>query len=76
MEMIDLMTEANFGNVFVGIESVDEDVLSLAGKFQNIRNPLVESLDNINRNGLSVWASFIMDLMEKKRGRVNVSHHL
>jgi radical SAM superfamily enzyme YgiQ (UPF0313 family) len=68
LEMIDLMTEANFGNVFVGIESVDEDVLSLAGKFQNIRNPLVESLDNINRNGLSVWASFIIGFDGEKKG--------
>jgi len=68
MEMIDLMTEANFGNVFIGIESVDEDVLSLAGKFQNIRNPLVESLDNINRNGLSVWASFIIGFDGEKKG--------
>ena len=68
MEMIDLMTEANFGNVFIGIESVDENVLSLAGKFQNIRNPLVESLDNINKNGLSVVASFIIGLDGEKSG--------
>ena len=68
LQMIDLMTEANFSNVFIGIESIDEDILFSAGKFQNIRNPLAESLDNINRNGLSVWASFIIGFDGEKKG--------
>jgi radical SAM superfamily enzyme YgiQ (UPF0313 family) len=68
LEMIDLMTEANFSNVFIGIESTDEDILFSAGKFQNIRNPLAESLNNINRNGLSVWASFIIGFDGEKKG--------
>jgi radical SAM superfamily enzyme YgiQ (UPF0313 family) len=68
LEMIDLMTEANFSNVFIGIESIDEDILLAAGKFQNIRNPLAESLNNINSNGLSVWASFIIGFDGEKKG--------
>ncbi|MFC1896366.1 B12-binding domain-containing radical SAM protein [Thermodesulfobacteriota bacterium] len=68
LEMIDLMTEANFSDVFVGIESPDEDVLALSRKYQNIRNPLAESLDNINRNGLSVMGSFIIGFDGEKRG--------
>ncbi|MBI5395214.1 MAG: B12-binding domain-containing radical SAM protein [Verrucomicrobia bacterium] len=67
-EMIDLMTEANFGYVFVGIESPDEDVLAAAHKFHNIRNPLVESLGNITRNGLSVMGSFILGMDAEKPG--------
>jgi radical SAM superfamily enzyme YgiQ (UPF0313 family) len=60
MELIDLMTAARFGNVFVGVESPDPDVLTLAGKSQNVRHPLAESLDTINRNGLPVLASFVI----------------
>lgn len=68
LETIDLMTEANFGNVLIGIESPDHNVLALSRKFQNIRNPMVESLDNINRNGLTVTASFIVGFDEEKKG--------
>ena len=64
-EMIDLMTSANFSTVFVGIESPDENVLMLNRKFQNVVNPLVESINNISRNGLSVIGSVIIGLTEK-----------
>jgi radical SAM superfamily enzyme YgiQ (UPF0313 family) len=68
LEMIDLMTAANFAYVFIGIESPDEDVLASAHKFHNIKNPLVESLDNITRNGLSVIGSFILGMDGEKSG--------
>lgn len=67
-ELIDLMTEANFSTVFVGVESPDEDVLRLHRKFQNVKNPLVESVNNICRNGLTVVASFIIGLDGEKPG--------
>jgi len=67
-QMIDLMTAANFGYVFVGIESPDQDVLASAHKFHNIQNPLVESLNNITRNGLSVIGSFILGMDGEKPG--------
>ena len=60
VEMIDLMTAANFNTVFVGIESPDEAILALNSKFQNIRNPLAESIGSINRNGLTVVGSFVI----------------
>jgi radical SAM superfamily enzyme YgiQ (UPF0313 family) len=68
LEMIDLMTDANFAEVFVGIESPDEDVLTLNRKYQNVRNPLRESLNNINENGLSVVGSFIIGFDGEKKG--------
>ncbi len=40
LELIDLMTAANFSTVFVGIESPDEEILALNSKLQNIRNHL------------------------------------
>jgi len=68
VEMIDLMTEANFTTVFVGIETPDEDVLTLNRKFQNVRVPLLESLDTIAKNGLSVVASLVIGFDGEERG--------
>ena len=68
MEMIDLMTAANFGEVFIGIESPDEEVLKANEKYQNVVNPLVESIENIKRNGLSVIGSFIVGFDSEKKG--------
>jgi radical SAM superfamily enzyme YgiQ (UPF0313 family) len=67
-EMIDLMTAANFGFVFLGVESPDEAVLQQAHKQQNLRDPLVESLRAINRNGLTVIASFVLGLDGERSG--------
>jgi len=68
LELIDLMTEANFSTVFLGIESPDEDVLASNRKFQNIQNPLLESVSNINANGLSIVASFVIGFDSEEAG--------
>ncbi len=62
------MTQPNFSTVFIGLESPDEDVLAGANKFQNIRNPLLESVNNITRNGLTVLGSFIIGFDGEKPG--------
>jgi radical SAM superfamily enzyme YgiQ (UPF0313 family) len=67
-EMMDRMTAANFSFIFVGVESTDPEVLDMNRKYQNIRNPLAESLGNINRNGLSVVASFVIGFDGEKQG--------
>ena len=59
-DLVDLMTEANFSFVFIGIESPEHDVLIGTDKHQNTRSPLLESIGNIQRNGLSVIGSFIL----------------
>ena len=68
LEMINLMTAANFDKVFIGIESPDENVLQISHKYHNIKNPLVESLQNIQQNGLAVIGSFIIGLDGEKKG--------
>jgi radical SAM superfamily enzyme YgiQ (UPF0313 family) len=68
LEMIDLMTAANLREVFIGIESPDENVLQTSHKYHNIRNPLVESLRNIKRNGMEVIGSFIIGLDGETKG--------
>jgi len=66
--MVDLLTEANFGNVFIGVESPDEAVLVGNRKYQNLKNPLGQSLNNISVNGLGVVPSFIMGFDQETKG--------
>jgi radical SAM superfamily enzyme YgiQ (UPF0313 family) len=66
--MVDLLTEANFGNVFIGVESPDEAVLVGNRKYQNLQNPLGQSLTNISANGLGVVPSFIMGFDQETKG--------
>lgn len=68
LEMIERMTAANFCFIFVGVESTDAASLSLSRKYHNLRNPLVESLENINKNGLSLVASFIIGFDGEAKG--------
>ncbi len=67
-DIIDLMTEANFDTVFIGVESPDEEVLKQAHKRQNVASPLAESLTAINANGLSIIGSFILGLDGETKG--------
>jgi radical SAM superfamily enzyme YgiQ (UPF0313 family) len=66
--MVDLLTEANFGNVFIGVESPDEAVLVGNRKYQNLQDPLGQSLTNISANGLGVLPSFIMGFDQETKG--------
>ncbi len=68
LELVDVMTAANFGYVFIGIESPDESVLILNRKYQNLKNPLDQSLSNITANGLAVTASFIIGFDHEQPG--------
>jgi radical SAM superfamily enzyme YgiQ (UPF0313 family) len=68
LEMIDLMTAANFGEVFIGIETPDQDILAACRKYHNIASPLLDSIDTITRNGLSVTGSFIIGFDNERKG--------
>jgi radical SAM superfamily enzyme YgiQ (UPF0313 family) len=70
-EMIDLLTAANFGYVFLGVETPEPDLLRAAGKYQNLRNSLQDSLMAINANGLNLIASFIIGFDGERRGAVD-----
>jgi radical SAM superfamily enzyme YgiQ (UPF0313 family) len=61
-ELLDLMVEANFVTVFVGIESPSEASLREAKKLQNVRRggTLVERVQAIQRAGLEVWCGMIV----------------
>jgi len=66
--LIDLMTAANFSDIFIGVESPDEELLAAARKYQNLRNPMAESLHNICAQGLSLVASFVIGFDQEKPG--------
>jgi radical SAM superfamily enzyme YgiQ (UPF0313 family) len=59
-ELMSLMAQAGFTNVFVGIETPNEDSLAECNKKQNIKRDLVESVKRIQRAGLQVEGGFIV----------------
>jgi radical SAM superfamily enzyme YgiQ (UPF0313 family) len=59
-ELLDLLREANFGWVFIGIETPDPASLEETLKFQNLRQDLVQSVQNIHARGIDVQAGFII----------------
>ena len=67
-ELMDLMTAANFGTVFLGIETPDEESLAGSKKTQNLNQSLVDSVHQITRSGLRVMAGFIIGFDEEKSG--------
>ena len=67
-ELMDMMVACNFGSVFLGIETPDEDSLKVTKKFQNTRDTLSESVDQIIRSGIRVMAGFIIGFDGEKAG--------
>ena len=67
-ELIDLMTEANFSYVLIGVESPDKSILEHNRKMQNIENPIIDSLRTINAKGLIVIASFVIGFDGEEKG--------
>ena len=59
-ELMDLMADAGFNNVFIGIETPNAGSLEEAGKAQNMRRDLLESVRIIQRHGLEVMGGFIV----------------
>ena len=59
-ELMELMVDANFNSVFLGIETPDEESLVLTKKHQNTRDPLSEAVKTIMSYGLRVTTGFII----------------
>src|SRR5207237_5591173 len=61
-ELMRLMTEANIGAVFVGVESPNEESLRETKKLQNLRRggSLVEKVRRIQDAGMEVWGGMIL----------------
>ena len=61
-ELLQLMREARFHTVFVGIETPEEDALLAIRKTQNLRSPILEAVETLNSYGLEVVSGIIMGL--------------
>ena len=59
-ELQNLMTQAGFDTVFVGIETPSEDSLRECSKKQNLRRDLAADVRKLQRAGLEVQAGFIL----------------
>ncbi|MBD1911398.1 MULTISPECIES: B12-binding domain-containing radical SAM protein [unclassified Leptolyngbya] len=67
-ELLDLMAQAGFYGVFLGIETPDQDSLQVTRKQQNTRNPLIEACRTINEAGLLIYAGFILGFDGERAG--------
>ena len=59
-EMLELARAANFGWVFIGIESPDEESLKETNKTQNMKRDLLGAIRTIYAHGIDVLAGFII----------------
>ncbi|MBU0677340.1 MAG: B12-binding domain-containing radical SAM protein [Verrucomicrobia bacterium] len=59
-ELMAMMVEARFDEVFIGIETPNEESLAECGKRQNQNRDLIESVHSIQRAGLEVQGGFIV----------------
>lgn len=68
VDLIDQMTEANFVEVFLGIESPEEEALIRSDKHHNRSASMKESIATIQANGLSIMGSFILGMDGERPG--------
>ena len=59
-ELMDMMAEAGFDSVFIGIETPDANSLTECGKTHNKNRDLLQDVKKIHRYGLQVMGGFIV----------------
>jgi radical SAM superfamily enzyme YgiQ (UPF0313 family) len=59
-EILKLLADANFGLVFIGIETPNKASLKETGKFQNIRKDLIQDVRKILSYGIAIRAGLIV----------------
>ena len=58
--LMNMMTQAGFDTVFIGVETPDDDSLAECNKKQNLHRDLVSDIKRIQRAGLQVQGGFII----------------
>lgn len=61
-EILELMRQAHFVTVFCGTETPEPEALRAMKKTQNLRRPILESIEELNRYGLEVASGIILGL--------------
>ncbi|MDY6820899.1 MAG: radical SAM protein [Deferribacterota bacterium] len=59
-DLLKLFRDANFGWLFIGIESLDETSLKQAGKYQNMKINVLDAIRKIYSYGIEVFGGFIV----------------
>lgn len=59
-QLLELLADANFVEIFVGIESPNKESLKEANKLQNFKSNLVEDIKKIQSYGMAVRGSLIV----------------
>lgn len=59
-ELMNMMVEAGFDSVFIGIETPDEDSLTECCKNHNKNRDMLQDIKRIHRSGLQVMGGFIV----------------
>jgi len=67
-EVLDLMSRCHFCQIFLGIETQDEESLKLTGKNQNVGKDLGEVCRKVNEAGIQVIAGCIIGFDNEKPG--------
>ncbi|HEY1473143.1 MAG TPA: B12-binding domain-containing radical SAM protein [Pseudolabrys sp.] len=65
-ELLEMLRQANFFGVFIGIESPDPETLKQTSKKQNTRRNMAENIHKIYSYGLFVTAGFIVGFDNEK----------
>jgi hypothetical protein len=75
-ELLRLMREGNFNQIFQGIESADKEVLRAIQKNQNVHVPFVKANEKILANGMIINAGFIVGFDHDTDESADASIHL
>jgi radical SAM superfamily enzyme YgiQ (UPF0313 family) len=59
-ELLDLMVQAGFKKVFIGIETIEEDSLLECEKVQNVQRDVLAAVKTIHNAGIEVMGGFIV----------------
>jgi radical SAM superfamily enzyme YgiQ (UPF0313 family) len=59
-ELLDLMRECGFNEVFIGIETPSKKALRETGKIQNLKMDLFQAVRKIQKKGLEVMGGFVI----------------
>ncbi len=59
-ELMNLMSQAGFNMVFIGVETPDDESLAECNKKQNRRRDMIEDIKRIQRSGMQVQGGFII----------------
>jgi radical SAM superfamily enzyme YgiQ (UPF0313 family) len=67
--VLDMMRDANFFGMFVGIESPDDDTLLQMQKKQNLKRSIADGVRKIFQSGLFVMGGFVVGF-DSEKGRI------